>query len=196
MQKRKNYVIKQAYGEPQTLGLVLEGESPKLGTQFSMFYTKEGIHVRFECEIGEETHSAFEGDFVPVWQADAVEVFLSPEGKEDWYYEFDFAPNGSFYHCHIYNPDGWTAYNHALAPKCGVTAKIQIQKGLWTTEMFIPFTAMELGDKSLDELKKMPWRFNVYRIETAGEEFCSFSPTHAKSINFHVSSAFANLIFE
>ena len=55
MQKRKSYVIKSTYGDKQNLGLVLEGETPKLGTKFSMFYTKEGIHVRFECEIGGRT---------------------------------------------------------------------------------------------------------------------------------------------
>jgi hypothetical protein len=196
MQNRKNYVIKSTYGDKQNLGLVLEGEPPKLGTKFSMFYTKEGIHVRIECEIGEKTHSAFEGECVPVWQADAVEVFLSPEGREDSYYEFDFAPNGSFFHGHILNPDGWTAYNHALAPDCGVTADIQIQNKLWTTEMFIPFKEMGLQDKTLDEIKGMPWRFNVYRVERKLAEYSSFAPTKADVINFHVSSAFADLIFE
>ena len=196
MQKRKSYVIKSTYGDKQNLGLVLEGETPKLGTKFSMFYTKEGIHVRFECEIGEKTHSAFEGAFVPVWRADAVEVFFSPEGREDSYYEFDFAPNGSFFHAHILNPDGWTAYTHSLAPDCGVTADIQIQNKLWTTEMFIPFSAMKLDGKTLEELKSMPWRFNVYRIEAAGQEYCSFAPTHREKINFHASAAFADLLWE
>lgn len=196
MQNRKSYTIKKEYGALQNLGLVLQGETPKLGTRFAMLYNEEGIHVRVECEIGESTHSAFEGEFVPVWQADAVEVFLSPEGKEDWYYEFDFAPNGSYFHGHIYNPDGWTAYNHALAPDHGVKGETQIKDGKWTTDMFIPFAEMGLAGKALDEIKAMPWRFNLYRIEDASGEHSSFAPTYAKKINFHVSSCFADLIFQ
>lgn len=196
MQNRKSFIIKNAYGQTENLGLVLQGETPTLGTKFSMFYDKEGIHVRIECQIDEKMRSAFQGEFVPVWQADAVEVFLSPYGKEDWYYEFDFAPNGSFFHGHIYNPDGWTAYNHAFAPDHGVKGDIQIKDGVWTTEMFIPFAEMGLQDKTLDEIKALPWRFNVYRIADAQEEFSSFAPTKAEKINFHVSSAFADLIFD
>ena len=200
MQNRKSFIIKKEYTAAEKLGLVLQGETPKLGTEFSMFYDKEGIHVRVECEIRAMPKSAFKGELVPVWQGNAVEVFLSPEGKEDWYYEFDFAPNGSFFHGHIYNPDGWTAYNHALSPEHGVKGEIRIQKGfkkgVWTTEMFIPFADMGLQGKSLDEIKAMPWRFNVYRIELDGEEYSSFAPTMAEKINFHVSSCFADLIFE
>lgn len=196
MTERKSLTIKKEYDKPQNLGLVLQGEAPKYGTKFWMSYSKEGIHVRIECEISKKTHAAFEGEFVPVWQADAVEVFLSPEGKEDWYYEFDFAPNGSYFHGHIYNPDSWTAYNHAIAPDHGVKGCVQIKDGIWTTEMFIPFTEMGLSGKTLEEIKKLPWRFNVYRIETDGGEHSSFAPTKAEHINFHVSSAFADLIFE
>ncbi|MBQ7912658.1 MAG: carbohydrate-binding family 9-like protein [Clostridia bacterium] len=196
MQNRKSFTIKKEYGEAQNLGLVLQGEKPKLGTKFSMFYDEQGIHVRVECEIGKTTHSAFEGEFVPVWQADAVEVFFSPEGKEDWYYEFDFAPNGSYFHGHIYNPDGWTAYNHAFDPDHGVKGDVKIKDGVWTTEMFIPFAEMGLKGKTLGEIKALPWRFNLYRIEDAGREYSSFAPTKAKKINFHVSACFADLIFE
>lgn len=200
MQNRKNYVIKNVYEKKEKLGLVLQGETPKHGTEFSMFYDEEGIHVRIECEIGKMPRSAFKGEFVPVWQGNAVEVFLSPEGREDWYYEFDFAPNGSYHHCHIYNPDGKTAYNHGLAPEHGVKGKIHIQKGfkkgVWTTEMFIPFAEMGLAGKSLDEIKGMPWRFNLYRIDCETDEYSSFSPTRVGFINFHVSSSFADLIFE
>lgn len=200
MQQRKSYTIKTEYGAAENLGLVLQGETPKHGTQFSMFYDKEGIHVRIECEIGKLPTSAFKGEFVPVWQGNAVEVFLSPEGKEDWYYEFDFAPNGSYHHCHIYNPDGWTAYNHGIAPDHGVKGNIRIKKGfkkgVWTTEMFIPFAEVGLKDKSLDEIKGMPWRFNLYRIDRETEEYSSFSPTRAECINFHASASFADLIFE
>ncbi len=195
MQKRRSLKIGKAYGEAQALGLVLQGEKSQLDTRFFMAYTDDGFRVRIECAIGAPLRSAFEGESVPVWQADVVEVFLSPYGKEDWYYEFDFAPNGSFYHGHIYNPDCKTAYAHALDELCGVKADIQIRDGVWTTEMFIPFSAMELN-KSLDEIKALPWRFNVYRIDDGGQEYCSFAPTYAQKINFHISSAFADLILE
>lgn len=196
MHARKQFIIGKEYKTAQKLGLVLQGETPTLGTNFFLLYTKEGIQVRVEAEINEKIRSACEGAFVPVWQGDAVEIFLSPYGKEDWYYEFDFAPNGSFFHAHIYNPDKWTAYNRTLDDQCGVTGDIQIKEGIWTTEMFIPFSAMGLKDKTLEEIKALSWRFNVYRIIDSEQEFCSFAPTYAEEINFHVSSAFADLIFE
>ena len=196
MQLRKSITIGKAYKKAYNLGLVLQGERPTLGTKFYMSYDEQGIHVRVECEIDENLHTPFDGDGVPVWRGDAVEVFLSPYGRENWYYEFDFAPNGANFHAHIYNPDGWTAYNHGLAPECGVTGEIKIENGVWTTEMFIPYSAMELQGKSLDDVKMLPWRFNVYRICDGNEEYCSFAPTYMEQINFHVSSAFADLIME
>ena len=196
MEQTKNIIIKTAYEKGYNLGLVLQGETPKLATKFYMSYSKEGIQVRVECEIGTKLHTPFEGDGVPVWRGDTVEIFLSPNGQEDWYYEFDFAPNGATFHGHIYNPDGWTAYNHGLAPNCGVKGDIKIENGVWTTEMFIPFSAMQLQGKTLEEIKALPWRFNLYRISDETQEFCSFVPTRAKAINFHVPSAFASLIMQ
>ena len=196
MQQRKKYTMGKAYDKGFQLGLVLEGEQPTLATKFYMFYDEEGIHVRVECEIDGNLHTPYEGPCVPVWFGDAVEVFLSPEGREDWYYEFDFAPNGASYFCHIFNPDSYTAYNHCLEPDCGATGDIKITDGMWTTEMFIPFSAMGLAGKTLEEIKALPWRFNAFRICDGHGEFCSFAPTHAEQINFHVSSAFADLILE
>ena len=196
MQKRKQYIIGQEFKNAGKLGLVLQGEKPSLGTEFYLSYSKEGIQVRIQCEVDETLRSAFVGGAVPVWNADAVEVFLSPYAKEDWYYEFDFAPNGSYFLGHIFNPDKFTAYNHALEQDCGVTWDIQVKDSVWMTEMFIPYSAMGLQGKTLAEIKSMPWRFNVYRICDGAQEFCSFAPTYANKINFHVSSAFADLIFE
>jgi hypothetical protein len=196
MQERKQYIIGKEYKTAQKLGLVLQGETPTLGTQFYLSYSKDGIQVRVEAEIDKRPRAAFKGEFVPVWNGDAVEVFLSPYGREDWYYEFDLAPNGSFFYGHIYNPDGCTGYNRAFPNKQGVKADLQIIKGLWTVNIFIPFSAMGLQDKTLDEIKALPWRFNVYRIEDRKQEYSSFAPTYAQEINFHVSTAFADLIFE
>lgn len=196
MQKRKQYIIGQEFKNAGKLGLVLQGEKPSLATKFYFSYSKEGIQVRIEAEIDETLRSAYEGSSVPVWHGDAVEIFLSPYAKEDWYYEFDFAPNGSYFWGHIFNPDKFTAYNHSLPGACGVKGNVQIKDGVWTTEVFIPFSAMDLQGKSMEEIKGMPWRFNVYRICDGAQEFCSFAPTYADVINFHVSTAFADLIFE
>ena len=194
--QRKKITIGTEYGAAHNLGLVLQGEKPTLATQFYMAYDEKGLRVRIQAEIGKPLRSAFEGEFMPVWRGDVVEIFLSPEGKEDWYYEFDFAPNGSYFHAHIYNPDNKTAYNHCLDPDHGIKGHITIEKGIWTTEMFIPYAEMNLQGKTLSEIKALPWRFNVFRYDDGNEEFCSFAPTGADYINFHIASAFADLVLE
>ena len=67
-----------------------------------------------------------------------------------------------------------------------MTGEIKIENGVWTTEMFIPYSAMELQGKSLDDVKMLPWRFNVYRICDGNEEYCSFAPTYMEKINFYM----------
>ncbi len=191
--ERKSLTIGKAYNQPSHLGLVLEGETPTCATKFYMSYTETGLRVRIEAEAV-ALRSPYEGQSVPVWKGDSVEIFLSPFGKEDWYYEFDFAPNGATFHARIYNPDNGTAYSRANE-SWNVQGQTQVQNGVWMTEAFIPFVCM-VGDMPLAEIKKLPWRFNVFRIADREQEYCSFAPTRAKEINFHVSSAFADLRFE
>lgn len=187
-------VKKNEYGEKYPLKEVLQGKDTTLQTNFSACYTKESIKVRFEAETGKSLRVAYHGEHVPVWCADCMEFFLSPYADERWYYEFDLAPDGSYFYAHIHNPDDFTGYSHAIDAE-GLIATTKVTEKLWVMEMEIPFSLM-VKKEDLERVQELPWRFNAYRIDDGNQEFQSVCPTGRQKINFHVPSAFGKLQFE
>ena len=167
-----------------------QGKKTKFRTKFSVSYTDEKIRFHFVSSYTGALNTPYSGQNDPVWRGDAVEVFISPYAKKKQYFEFDIAPNLSCYHCHIINPDGKTAYNHAL----GVIAamKSNANDGVWEAEMEVPFAEM-LGKKAA-KFKKIAWRINAFRYDAINDEYCALSPTGI--INFHVPAKFLKLQFE
>ena len=173
-----------------TLVELCEGKPTKFCTKFSVSYTDESVRFHFVSSYMGALNCPYSGENDPVWRGDAVEVFISPFGKEDEYFEFDVAPNLSYYYCHILNPDGKTAYNHALPDE--LSAESAVKDGVWEATLEVPFALM-LQEKA-GEFKNMPWKINAFRYDAINDEYCAISPTGV--INFHISEKFLELIFE
>ncbi|MBO5027375.1 MAG: carbohydrate-binding family 9-like protein [Clostridia bacterium] len=189
---------KGAFGEKYLLNEVRYGGKATLKTYASLAYTGRSIRVKIEAE-GQEFYSPYKGDYKnePVWNADTVEVFLSPYGSEEWYYEVDVAPTGAWYAGHIFNPDGRRGYAHGEdAEKDGILWNIAIKDGWWTTEIEIPFTFLIADEKDIARATQLPWRVNIYRIDNKNDEYLSVCPTNDEDINFHITKGFGKLIFE
>ena len=184
-------VAKNQYVDEGLFCDAVSGGETTLKTRLSIAYTDTGLKVRFVSETGGKTVTPFEGENVPVWFGDAVEFFLSPYGDEQWYFEMNVAPNGAFFNARIFNPDDKTAFSHAELFS-NVTSTVKIEKGIWTTELNVPFSfVLKKGDEK--RIEELPWRFNAYRIDIAREEYAAFSPTGGGEANFHVPSKFAKM---
>ncbi|MBQ8394070.1 MAG: carbohydrate-binding family 9-like protein [Clostridia bacterium] len=182
-------ISKDKFEEKYTLGEVLQGEKPSLKTTVSACYTKDALRFYIECETDKPLVADYEGDFVPVWKGDVVEVFVCPYGDERWYYELDVAPNGSNFHARIYNPNDAEGYARGIDTD-GLVARSVVKEGSWTVEMEVPF-ALILKEEDIARVKELPWRGNIYRIDCGNDEYLSLAPTKKENINFHVPSAFA-----
>lgn len=195
----KTLVAKKGeFGEKYLLGEARYGGAATLKTYASLCYTEKGIRVKIEAQ-GDEFFTPYHGEYKneTVWNADAVEIFLSPYGSEEWYYEVDFAPTGAWFTGHIFNPDGHRGYSHGEdGPKDGVVWKIEVENGWWTTEVEIPFTFMIKNEEDIKRATNLPWRVNIYRIDHKNDEYLSACPTNDEEINFHVTKGFGRLIFE
>ena len=187
-------ISKNEFKEKYPLKEVLQGAEPTVNTTVSMRYTKDTLHIRMECQANKPLVAEYQGTCVPVWKGDVGEVFISPYGSEEWYYELDVAPNGATFHARIYNPDDTCGYGRCLADDALVT-RAEIVDGGWVAEWDIPF-ALLVKEEDLARIQDLPWRGNVYRINAGDNEYYSFAPTKREQINFHVPSAFAKWEFE
>ena len=167
-----------------------EGKSTKFRTKFSVSYTDEKVRFHFVSSYTGALNCPYSGENDPVWRGDTVEVFISPYGKWEEYFEFDVAPNLYYYYCHILNPDGKTAYNHALSDE--LFAESIVKDGIWEAVIEVPFSLILKGKEG--GFKDIPWKINAFRYDAINDEYCALAPTGA--FNFHVSKKFLELIFE
>ena len=115
----------------------------------------------------------------PVWEDDAVEIFLQPPGSEA-YYHFAVNAAGSQYEarCTSGNLDaGWN---------CEWQAKAGRVEGGWMVEMTIPLKALGGSPTGL-------WRANFCREEADTGAATCWSPTFG---GFHTPSRFGDLLLE
>lgn len=184
-------VAKNKYVDEGHLCEVMTGGATTLKTRFAIAYTDTCLKVRIISETGGQTITPYSGVNVPVWHGDTVEFFVSPYGDENWYFELNVAPNGACFYARIFNPNNREAFFHA-EDESGVTAEISMEKDIWTTELTVPFSyVLKEGDEK--KVKELPWRFNVYRIDSAREEYAAFSPTGGQKANFHIPTEFAKM---
>ena len=186
-------VVATRVGAPKTEYLLkglCNGEERTFCTKFSVSYTDEKVLFHFVSSYMGALNCPYSGGNDPVWRGDTVEVFISPFAKEKEYFEFDIAPNRSSYYCHILNPDGKTAYNHAIDDE--ISAESIIKDGVWEAVIEVPFTLM-LKEKA-GEFRNIPWKINAFRHDAINDEYCALSPTGA--VNFHIPKAFLELSFE
>ena len=188
-------VKKNVYGGKNFLVNAKDGTNTSLKTWFYVCATERGLQFKIQG-AAEELYAPYTGihPFEPVWIGDVMEVFLSPNADETWYFEFNHAPNGSCFYAKIYNPDGLAAFSRGME-EFDTEKKITVENGVWTTEFVIPYDVV-VKDGDFEKAKGMAWSFNVYRIDHKNDEYLAFSPVNMQQVSFHVPSKFAKLIIE
>jgi hypothetical protein len=173
-----------------------DGSGPALQqTRARLCWNDEGLHVRFDCE-DRDAWGTFQHRDDPIWQEEAVEIFLAP-GEEDpvRYFEFEVSPLGVLFDAAIHNPTsqraGMTGDPSWDCPGLRWAAGRGNARQDWWAEISIPWA----GISSSGEPPRI-WRANLYRIERprdAEPEFSGWSPTLTRPADFHKPGRFGVL---
>ncbi|MCS6829337.1 MAG: carbohydrate-binding family 9-like protein [bacterium] len=180
--------------------------TPTVRTTARLLWDKQFLYVGFDCEDS-DVWSVFAQRDAPVWEGEAVEVYLDPSGKGQNYKEIDLNPLGAIIDLNIaeakdgnpgdvdeaarWNMSGlrWAAFVN------GTTNDRTDRDSSWTAELAIPLSEI------LPEGERVyvgdTWRAQFYRIErpkdttNATAEFQSWSPTDT----FHRPERFGVIAF-
>lgn len=175
-----------------------DGSAPaRQQTQVELAWDERGLKVVFTCE-DLDAWGTFERRDDPIWQQEAVEVFLAV-GAEDpkVYYEVELSPKAVLFDARVENPNSRredmvvdVAWNWP-----GIEAEVR-QLALredWQARLFLPWQG--LGGEGPPPIL----RANFYRIERPrqGEaEFSCWSPTLTSPPDFHKPARFGTLYLE
>ena len=130
-----------------------------------------------------------------LWETDVVEIFLRPESCDD-YFEIEISPLGQWLDAHIRKPRVDVNFNWSSGLDLGV--EILKSKKFWTAAAKVPFRPIleTCGLRNLPQVGDV-WRLNLFRMAGRGpnREFLAWRPTFTRVPDFHVPSAFGNLLF-
>ena len=173
-----------------------DGSGPAVQqTRGRLCWDELALYVRFDCE-DRDAWGTFRQRNDPVYQEEAVEVFLAP-GEEDpvRYFELEVSPLGTLFDATIHNPTSlradmtgdpsWDCPGLRWAAGSG-----EIRQDWWAW-LSIPW-------EGISPTQRPPriWRANFYRIERPrdGEpEFSAWSPTLTRPADFHKPARFGLL---
>jgi hypothetical protein len=178
--------------------LSLKGHNWKNLTQVTSLWTDESLVFFFQCWFDLLNLNVDDPDRQPVralWETDVVEVFLKPESCED-YFEIEVSPLGQCLDAHVIQPRIDVDFNWGSNVK--LRAEVQKAERVWRILVAIPFQSMVDASKT----KAPPragecWRLNLFRMagREPEREFLAWRPTFTSKPDFHVPSAFGNILF-
>ena len=106
--------------------------------RFSCGFGKYAAHFSFEVK-DEDVISPYLTDNEDIWQGDAVEVFLSPDGDRKHYLELEVSPYGVRFFGEVENLDGKTCNLKKIAPR--FTAQAMETECGYRVVMLLPVAA-------------------------------------------------------
>lgn len=168
---------------------------PEAATRVASLWTQSQIYFAFSCRY--DSLNTYERENPKperwqLWERDVVEVFLNPQPERvNHYFEFEVAPNNQWIDLEIdktkdpFNDPSWNSgFEHAT--------RIDAAHHVWSTEMRIPLTAMNVRDPR----SGMEWRVNFFRAAGKGADehrkFLAWSII-PEGKTFHVPARFGTL---
>jgi hypothetical protein len=177
------------------------GGPAKFDTWAKLLWDDENLYVAFFC-ADPDIRTPFQKRDDPLWKADAVEIFLDPEGKGQRYMELQVSPANVIFDAYFSKRSSPPDRAPDLGFNPGIRTAVRVDGTLnqpgdrdrsWTVEMAIPL-------KDLRNTPRTPptvgsnWRANFVRIErTSGEiDDSAWSPP---GDDYHNPDAMGTLVF-
>jgi hypothetical protein len=158
-------------------------------------WDEAALYVRFDCEDRDAwgTHRRRDD---PLWEEEAVEVFLAPGGEDPVrYVELEVSPLGVLFDARIHNPTSLRADLVADAawdcPGIRWEAGHGAERQDWWAVLVLPWAGIAPSGEP-----PPVWRANFYRIERPRDgrpEFSCWSPTLTSPADFHKPARFGVL---
>ena len=170
-------------GAVELTGFSVLGGKVETGEQTTVCVTRDAnsLRIGFRCaQSSGRPKATVSGRDGPVWEDDAVEVFVQPDVEERVYYQFVLNSVGAITDCR--NMDmGWDGE---------VEYQARTEQGAWTGELRVPFAAVGLTPP----FEGRAIGFNVCRDrQTPSGELSCWSPMRGDS--FHDAGGFGRLRF-
>lgn len=168
-------------------------------TRVELAWDAKGLEVVFTCE-DEDAWGTLKRRDDPLWQEEAVEVFIAAGGADPRvYFEVELSPRGVLFDAKVENPHSrredmrvdvdWDW--HDIEAQAGPLTGGRRQD--WRARLFLPWKALGLA------APPPVLRANFYRIErprNAPAEFSCWSPTLKSPPDFHQPARFGTLLLE
>ena len=152
------------------------------GCRFYYQFGKDALRFYFDVK-DDEIVSPFGKDNEDIWQGDAVEVFLSPDGSLTRYYELEVSPFGVRFWGEISFPGGERRLKKLAPP---FTAEARVTEYGYAVSVCLPLCALKGFER-----KKM--KMNAFRLDKKGsgeQALYALQPTLCET--FHRPAYFLN----
>jgi hypothetical protein len=183
----------------------LKGKAPGYATRAKLLYSDAGIYVLFDCEDRKlVTTMTRDGD--DLWREDVVEIFLQPNPKHPFYFEYEISPinyqlslliannKGTFFGWQAWKDVGARGVRRATAARGG-KKKSKAKVTGWSAEFFVPYELLR-GMTGVPPKPGSVWRGNLYRIDHDSGKAVHFAWSKPSKPNFHQYQRFGFLRFE
>ena len=173
------------------------GEPAPASRQFKtrFLWSQTSLYVRFEAAQVEPLIVSGNPDLTKktmgLWERDVCEFFIAPgRSLSNRYFEFEIAPTGEWVDLGIYIKDEKRETDQNYSS--GMQSAASIKKDKIVMVMKIPWAAF-----GTTPVKGDIWAGNLFRCVGKGPErgYLAWRPTKTAKPNFHVPSAFGELLF-
>ncbi len=155
----------------------------------------ENLYVAFDA-TDDNLHCTYKKRDDPLYDQDAVEVLIDPDGDKKDYYEFQVSPSNlifdSFLAEYRKNKNEWNGTLKTAVATDGTLNKAEDVDKKWITEMAIPIK--DVGVKELKAGDK--WKVNFFRLDTAKAGRKGYAWSAPKNNDFHKLESFGDLVFQ
>jgi len=140
----------------------------------------------------------------PVWEGEAAELFLCPQGADAFYYEIDFNPHNAIYDSRL---ESWKYQDQvkygaqwAKGFNARIESAVQIQRDLagqvtgWSVEAAVPFKDLDVAGARAPAPGAI-WLFNVFRVAVKADDSQELSHWQPVKPEFHRPHQFPRLEF-
>jgi hypothetical protein len=158
-------------------------------------WDESNLYVAFDSE-DDNLQCTYKKRDDPLYDQDAVEIFLDPDGDQKNYYEFEVSPTNlifdSFLSEYRKNKNDWNcAIQTAVATEGTLNNAEDVDKK-WTAELAIPFK--DVGVKAVKPGDK--WKANFFRLDTAKAGRKTYAWSAPRNNDFHNLDRFGQIVFE
>jgi hypothetical protein len=178
------------------------GEKGAFKASSRLMYDAKHLYAAFEV-TDTLLKSSFENRDDHLWEQDAVEIMVDPDGDGKNYFEIQVAPSGVVFDTRYDSPRKPQPLGH-LDWDCQAVAKVETKGKLndedadegYVVEMAIPWQAFATGTPPAKAPRAREiWRVNLFVMDTqkAGQQTVGWSPPRVS--DFHTLDRFGRLEF-